>query len=140
MRTDDPRLPALLRAARTIAVVGLSPRPERPSHSVAAYLQRAGYRILPVRPGPVARILGEPVFPDLPAALASGAAIDIVNVFRRSEAVPALVDDILAVHPRLVWMQLGVVSEDSARRLEDAGIPVIMNRCLAVDHHSLLGA
>lgn len=139
MTPDDPRLPDLLRTARQIGVVGLSPRPERPSHSVARYLQRAGYRIIPIRPGPWDRILGERVFPDLPSALASGETIDIVNVFRRADAVPALVDDILAVHPRLVWMQLGVVSEESARRLETRGIPVIMNRCLAVDHHSLLG-
>ncbi len=139
MRPDDPRLRGLLREARGIAVVGLSPRAARPSHSVAAYLQRAGYRIIPVRPGPIEQILGERVYPDLPSALASGVAIDIVNVFRRPEAVPALVEHMLAVHPGLVWMQLGVVSEPSARRLEAQGIPVIMNRCLAVDHHSLLG-
>lgn len=139
MRPDDPRLRGLLREAKRIAVVGLSPRPERPSHSVARYLQQAGYRIIPVRPGPCDRILGERVFPDLHSALASGETIDIVNVFRRPDAVPALVDGMIAVHPRLVWMQLGVVSEDSARRLEAQGIPVIMNRCLAVDHHSLLG-
>lgn len=127
----------LLREARTIAVVGLSPDPARPSHSVAAYLQRAGYRIVPVRPDGVPRILGEPVQPDLRAARAAG-PIDIVNVFRRSDALPGLVDAILAAAPRLVWMQVGVVHEAAARRLADAGIPVVMDRCLAVDHHAML--
>lgn len=128
----------ILRGARRIAVVGLSPRPERPSHSVARYLQRAGYVVVPVRPGTVEPILGEPVFPDLVSAARSG-PLDIVNVFRQSAAVPFLVDAILAVKPRLVWMQLGVTHEESARRIEAAGIPVVMNRCLAVEH-SLMGA
>lgn len=129
---------ALLRAARRIAVVGLSPRPERPSHSVARYLQRAGYTIIPVRPGPEREILGARVYPDLPSAARSG-PIDIVNIFRRSSAIPDLVDDIIAVHPRLVWMQVGVVHDAAAGRLEAEGIPVVMDHCLAVEHHSLLG-
>jgi uncharacterized protein len=92
----------ILRSARRIAVVGLSPKPERPSYGVASYLQRAGYTIIPVRPtGTI--ILGEPVRPDLRAAAATG-PIHIVNVFRRSEFVPALLSDLLAVRPRLVWM------------------------------------
>ena len=124
----------ILRTSRRIAVVGLSPRPERPSHGVASYLQRAGYTIVPVRPtGSV--ILGEPVSP--PAAAAAAGPIDIVNVFRRSEFVPALLDDLLAVRPRLVWMQMGVRDEATARRLEAEGIAVVMDRCLAVDHQFL---
>lgn len=128
----------LLRSARTIAVVGLSPRPERPSHSVARYLQRAGYRIIPIRPATAGPILGEKVYPNLVEAQAAE-PIDIVNIFRQSAALPSLVEDILAVRPRLVWTQLGVVHEESSRRLEAAGIPVVMDRCLAVEHHSLLG-
>jgi hypothetical protein len=134
---DRSRLAAILRTARRIAVVGLSPRPERPSHGVASYLQRAGYTIIPVRPTE-RTILGEPVQPDLRAA-AAGGPIDIVDIFRRSEFVAALLGDLLAVRPRLVWMQMGVRDEDTARRLEAEGIPVVMDRCLAVDHHSLGG-
>jgi predicted CoA-binding protein len=116
-------------------VVGLSPKPTRPSHGVASYLQRAGYTIIPVRPTG-REILGEPVQPDLRAAAAAG-PIDIVDIFRRPEFVPALLDDLLAVRPRLVWMQVGVRDDATARRLEASGIPVVMDRCLAVDHHSL---
>jgi uncharacterized protein len=125
----------ILRSARRIAVVGLSPKPERPSYGVASYLQRAGYTIIPVRPtGTI--ILGEPVRPDLRAAAVTG-PIDIVNVFRRSEFVPALLDDLLAVQPRLVWMQMGIRHEPTAARLEAEGIAVVMDRCLAVDHQFL---
>jgi predicted CoA-binding protein len=125
----------ILRSARRIAVVGLSPKPERPSYGVASYLQRAGYTIIPVRPtGTI--ILGEPVRPDLRAAAVTG-PIDIVNVFRRSEFVPALLSDLLAVRPRLVWMQMGIRHEPTAARLEAEGIAVVMDRCLAVDHQFL---
>jgi predicted CoA-binding protein len=135
---DRARVAAILRSARRIAVVGLSPRPERPSHGVASYLQRAGYTIIPVRP--TARsILGEPVQPDLKTAAAAAGPIDIVDIFRRSEFVPALLDDLLEVRPRLVWMQVGIRDDETAARLEAAGIPVVMDRCLAVDHHSLGG-
>lgn len=127
----------ILRTSRRIAVVGLSPTPGRPSHSVARYLKRAGYTIIPVRPTGTS-ILGEPVQPNLRAAAATG-PVDIVNVFRRSESVPALLDDLLAVRPRLVWMQTGIRDEPTARRLEDEGIAVVMDRCLAVDHQFLGG-
>ncbi len=132
MSADRAALGAILRESRVIAVVGLSPRTSRPSHEVAAYLQEAGYRIVPVRPGGE-RILGEPSYPDLRSAAAAG-PIDIVNIFRRSDAVPDLLDDLLMLHPRLVWMQVGVMHEEVAAALEAAGIPVVMNRCLMVDH------
>jgi len=132
---SDEELRTILRASRRIAVVGLSRKPHRASHSVSAYMQRQGYEIVPVHPaGGVT--LGEPVHPDLRSAAATG-PIDIVNIFRRSEFVPALLDDILEVRPRLVWMQLGVEDEATARKLREAGITVVMDRCLAVDHHSL---
>jgi predicted CoA-binding protein len=135
MPGDWGRIEAILRASRRIAVVGLSPRPERPSHGVASYLKNAGYTIIPVRPtGTI--ILGEPVQPSLQAAAATG-PIEIVNIFRRSEFVPALLDDLLAVRPRLVWMQMGIRDEATARRLEAEGIAVVMDRCLAVDHQFL---
>jgi hypothetical protein len=104
---------------------------------VAAYLQRAGYTIIPVHP--VAGVtLGEPVHPDLRSARATG-PIDIVNIFRRSEHVPALLDALLEVRPTLVWMQVGIRHDQVARSLESAGIAVVMDRCLAVDHQSLGG-
>jgi predicted CoA-binding protein len=133
MTDDRASLGPILRAARTIAVVGLSPTSSRPSHVVAAYLQHAGYRILPVRPG-ADRILGERVFSDLRSAALEAGPVDIVDIFRRSDALPALADDLLAVRPRLVWMQVGVRDDRVAARLEAAGIPVVMDRCLMVDH------
>jgi uncharacterized protein len=134
---DRSRLADILRAARRIAVVGLSRKPERPSHRVAAYLQRAGYTIIPVHP--VAGVtLGERVHPDLRSAAAAG-PIDIVDIFRRSEHVPALLDAMLEVRPTLVWMQQGIRHDDVAYRLEAAGIAVVMDRCLAVDHQFLGG-
>ncbi len=135
MPPDRSRLSQILRTARRIAVVGLSRKPDRPSHGVAAYLQRAGYTIIPVHP--VAGItLGEPVHPDLRSAATTG-PIDIVNIFRRSEHVPALLDAMLEVKPVLVWMQLGIRHAGVARSLEAAGIEVVMDRCLAVDHQFL---
>jgi predicted CoA-binding protein len=132
---SDEELRAILGASRRIAVVGLSRKPHRASHSVSAYMQRQGYEIVPVHPaGGVT--LGEPVHRDLRSAATTG-PIDIVNIFRRSEFVPALLDELLEVRPRLVWMQLGVEDEPTARTLREAGITVVMDRCLAVDHHSL---
>jgi uncharacterized protein len=133
--SDRAAIAEILRTSRRIAVVGLSPKPERPSHRVATYLQRAGYTIIPVRPTG-ATILGEQVHPNLRAAAAAG-PIDIVDVFRRSEFVPALLDDLLAVRPRLVWMQMGIRHQPTAARLEAEGIAVVMDRCLAVDHQFL---
>jgi predicted CoA-binding protein len=113
----------------------LSRKPERPSHNVAAYLQRAGYTIVPVNPaGGVT--LGEPVHPDLRSAAATG-PIDIVNIFRRSEHIPSLLEQLLQIRPQLVWMQQGIQHDDVARSLESAGIAVVMDRCLAVDHQFL---
>lgn len=135
MPPDRSRLAELVRNARRIAVVGLSRKPERPSHRVAAYLQQAGYTIVPVHPvGGVT--LGEPVHPDLRSAAAAG-PIDIVNIFRRSEHIPQLLEQLLEIRPPLVWMQQGIRHEDVARTLESAGIAVVMDRCLAVDHQFL---
>jgi len=128
-------LRATLRAARTIAVVGLSPRPERPSHQVAAYLQRAGYRIVPVNPGHET-LLGERSYPTLTAA-AVVHALDIVDVFRRSEFVGPIVDEAIRIRPRVIWLQRGVVDEAAAGRAAAAGIPFVMDRCLMVDHQLL---
>lgn len=133
MIPDSAQLGALLRSARTIAVIGLSPNPRRPSNAVASYLQEAGYRIIPVRPGG-AVILGEPAYPDLAAAVNGAGPLDVINIFRRSDAVAELVEPILAAQPKLVWMQVGVRDEAVAARLEQAGITVVMDRCLMVEH------
>jgi predicted CoA-binding protein len=132
---SDDQIREQLTQSRRIVVVGLSPKVDRPSHRVAAYLQRVGYEIVPVHPVPGVT-LGQTVHPDLRSAAATG-PIDIVDIFRRSEYIPALLDDLLAVRPRLVWMQLGIDHPETARRLEEAGIMVVMDRCLAVDHQWL---
>lgn len=132
----SPATAALLRAARRIAVVGLSDDPFRPSHSVASYLQQAGYEIVGVHPGG-GEVLGGPRYPDLKSAAATG-PIDIVDIFRRSDAIPALLPDLLALRPKLVWMQLGVEHAATAAALEAAGIPVVQDRCLAVEHRALI--
>lgn len=128
-------LRALLREVRTIAVVGLSPKRDRPSHGVARYLQGAGYRIVPINPGH-AEILGERSYPTL-AAAAREHAIDVVDVFRRSEHAGAVVDEAIALRPRLIWLQQGVVDAAAAARAEAAGIPIEMDSCLAVQHRLL---
>lgn len=125
----------LLREARTVAVVGLSPNPTRPSHGVARYLQRAGYRIVPINPGH-ATILGERSYPTL-AAAARDSVIDVVDVFRRSEYAGGVVDEAIPLQPKLIWLQQGVVDEAAAARAAAAGIPCVMDRCLAVEHQLL---
>ena len=134
---DRTTLSRLLREAHTIAVVGLSPNPARPSHEVASYLQDAGYRIVPVRPA-VESVLGERAYPDLESAARAVGAIDVVNVFRRSEFVAALAQPLLAIRPSLVWLQMGIKDPETARHLTDAGIPVVMDRCLMAELPSLV--
>ena len=129
-------LRALLQEARTIAVVGLSPKPWRASHQVARYLQQAGYQIVPVNPGHDA-VLGEPCYPSLSAA-AAAQPIDVVDVFRRSELVGPIVDEAIVLRPRLIWLQVGVVDEAAGARAAAAGIPCVMDRCLMVDHQQLI--
>ncbi len=136
MPPDRARLAELVGNARRIAVVGLSRKPDRPSHAVAAYLQGPGYAIIPVNPAGGVN-LGEAVYPDLRSAGAAAGPIDIVNIFRRSEYIPALLEQLLEVRPQLVWMQVGVRHAEVARKLEEAGIAVVMDRCLAVDHQFL---
>jgi uncharacterized protein len=132
---SDDELRDVLRQARTIAVVGLSPKPARPSNSVARYLQRQGYRIVPVNPGHP-EILGERSYPTLTAA-AEEHALDIVNVFRRSETAGAVVDEAIPLNPLLIWLQLGVVDTAAQTRAESKGVRVIMDRCIAIEHRQL---
>jgi predicted CoA-binding protein len=123
-------IPELLRASRTIAVVGLSSNPLRPSHGVAEYMQQRGYRIFPVNPNE-SEVLGEKCYArleDVPEK------IDIVDVFRRSEFVPDIVDAAIRVGARAVWMQEGVTHEEAAARARQAGLAVVMDRCILKDH------
>lgn len=131
----DEILRQLLQEAHTIAVVGLSPNPMRPSHSVARYLQRSGYTIVPVNPGHK-EILGEKSYPTLSDA-ARDHTIDIVDVFRRSENAGVVVDEAIPLRPMLIWLQLGVVDPAAEQRAAAAGIPFVMDHCLAIEHGRL---
>ena len=132
---SDDELRGILERARTIAVVGLSPKPIRPSYSVAAYLQRASYRVVPINPGHDT-ILGARSYPNL-AAAARDHTIDVVDVFRRSVHAGAVVDQAIAIRPQLIWLQEGVVDPAAEARAAAAGIPFVMDRCLAVEHSHL---
>jgi len=120
----------ILEESKTIAVVGLSPRQERDSHWVAKYLQNQGYRIIPVNPN-AEEVLGERSYPDLASV---PEPIDIVDVFRRSEAVPGIVEEAIKVGAKTVWMQQGVIHEEAAARAREAGLQVVMDRCMMVEH------
>ena len=127
----DDYLCDILESVRTIAVVGASPRPERPSHRVMAYLQRRGYRTVPVNPTAAGdTINGERCYASLAEV---PEPIDMVDVFRRPEAAGAAVDDAIAVGAKMVWMQLGVRDDAAAARAEAAGLKVVMNRCPAIE-------
>jgi predicted CoA-binding protein len=129
---SDPEIDAILATAHTIAVVGLSDRRERESHIVAAYLQRHGYRIVPVNPA-VGEVLGERSYPDL-AAIPPEVTIDVVDIFRKPEFIPAVVDAAIARGARVVWMQLGLAHNAAAEKARAAGLVVVMDRCLKVEH------
>ena len=127
----DPFLSDILTSVRTIAVVGASPRRERPSHRVMAYLQRRGYRTIPVNPNAAgATSHGETVYArlaDVPEP------IDMVDIFRRTEAAGGAVDEAIATGAKIVWMQLGVRDDAAAARAEARGLKVVMNRCPAIE-------
>jgi predicted CoA-binding protein len=124
---------ALLQRVKTIAVVGFSPKPGRPSHGVARRMQEFGYRIIPVRPG-ISVGLGERAYPDLASV---PDAIDIANVFRSGEYVPAILDQCLRLGIRNIWMQEGAEHEASAERARAAGMTVVMGRCIMRDYNRL---
>ena len=133
MAFDNPpaeEIRALLQRARTIAVVGLSPDPDRPSFGVAMYLRARGYRIVPIRPGAL-EVLGEKAYPSL---LDVPFPVDIVNVFRRPKFVGGHTDESLRIGARSLWLQEGVVDDQAARRAREAGLVVVMDRCLLKEH------
>ena len=135
---DQPLTPeeikAILQNYRVVAVVGLSPKPERPSFQVARYLKEHGYRIVPVNPGQKV-ILGEKCYPrlsDIPFP------VEVVDIFRNVEAIPAIVDEAIAIGARVVWMQQGLTEPAAARKAREAGLQVVMDRCMKIDHAQLV--
>lgn len=132
---NDTQLTDLLREAKTIAVVGLSSNRMRASFGVARFLQRQGYRIIPVNPNET-EVLGERAYAclrDVPDD------VDIVDIFRRSEKVPDVIDDAVRKRPRCIWMQEGVINNAAAQKAESAGVPVVMNRCILKELGRLFG-
>jgi len=123
----------LLANARVIAVVGLSSKKHRPSYGVSEYMQRAGYRIIPVNPNEES-VLGEKAYPSLETI---PERVDIVNIFRRPEFVPEIVEQAIRIGAQAIWMQEGVVHEEAAERARQAGLTVVMDRCILKEHRRL---
>ena len=123
----------VLEKSKVIAVVGLSPKPHRDSHEVAKYMQDNGYRIIPVYPR-ADSILGEKVYPDLKSIPEK---VDVVDIFRKSQDVPPVVDEAIEIGAKAVWMQLGIVHEGAAAKAREAGLGVVMDRCMLVEHRNL---
>jgi predicted CoA-binding protein len=136
--TTDDELRDILSSTRTIAVLGIKADPSEDAHHVPAYLQEHGYRIVPVNPK-LDRVLGERAVATLRDA---PPGVDLVDVFRASQNLPAHVDEILAMEPRprVVWLQLGIRHDAATARLEAAGIRVVVDRCILIEHRRLLGA
>ncbi len=130
---NDEDLSRILTATQRIAVVGMSPKPSRPSNQVAAYLMAAGFEVIPVNPGQTI-IMGLKCYPDLESI---PGRVDIVDVFRRAAEVPAIVDSALRIRAKVLWLQLGVIHAEAALRAQAAGLIVIMDRCLKVEHQRL---
>jgi predicted CoA-binding protein len=130
---SDDEIRHILSTARTIAIVGLSANPDRDSYRVAAYLQQHGYTIIPVNPS-ATEILGVKSHPSLREVSGS---VDIVDIFRKPEAVPEIVDEAIAIGARVIWMQLGIAHNVAADKARAAGLQVVMSRCIMVDHRNL---
>ncbi len=134
MQTDDTR--EILRRFRTFGVVGLSPDPQRNSHLVARFLQEHGYRVIPVHPA-AETILGEKCYRslrDIPVA------VEVVDIFRRSETVPPVVDEAIAIGAKVIWMQLGVVHAEAAEKARRAGLLVVMDHCPVIEYRRHFGS
>ena len=134
-RTDIPTLSRILRRHRRVAIVGLSANWHRPSNFAAKYLQEHRYRVIPVNPA-YEEVLGERCYPDLKSV---PEPVEIVNIFRRAEDVPPIVEDAIAIGAKVVWMQLGVVHEAAAARAREAGLQAVMDRCMKIEHARLFG-
>ena len=123
----------ILNFSRVVAVVGLSSKPDRPSYKVASYLKEQGYEIIPVNPTEK-EILGEPCYPDLASIPES---VDVVDIFRRSEEAPPIVEETIRMGARAVWMQEGVINEEAAARAREAGLIVVMDKCMRKEHRRM---
>jgi predicted CoA-binding protein len=132
----------ILATCKTIAVVGLSPQWHRPSFFAAKYMQGHGYRIVPVNPS-ATEILGERCYPSVTAAAkelgVQGVGIDMVDCFRKSEDIPPIADEAIAIGARCLWMQIGVIHEAAAEKARAAGLQVVMDRCVKIEHARLFG-
>ena len=135
LQTEAPDKKTILEQSKVLAVVGLSRRESRPGYYVPAYMHAAGYRIIPVNPY-LEEALGEKAYPDL---LSIPEPVDMVVIFRRSEDVPPVVDDAIEIGAKVVWMQLGIVNEEAAAKARAAGLQVVMNSCIKIDHQRLFG-
>ena len=133
---SDQMLKDILVSTKTIASVGLSSNPEKVSYGVGAYLLERGYRVVPVNPT-AEEILGEKAYPDLEPVPEN---IDVVQVFRRSEDVPPVVESAIKAGAKIVWMQLGIINEEAAQTARDAGLQVVMDRCMRAEHIRLIGS
>ena len=132
---SDPMMKEILLSAKTIASVGLSSNQEKDSYWIVSYLQEQGYRIIPVNPT-ATEILGEKVYPDLSSIPDK---VDVVQVFRKSEDVPPVVDEAIKIGAKVVWMQAGIFNEEAAAKARAAGLQVVMDACMRVTHHRLIG-
>lgn len=123
----------VLKSSRVIAVVGISENPERPSYRVASYLKENGYKIIPVNPN-IGEVLGEASYPNLSSI---PEPVDVVDIFRRPEEVLAIVEEAIEIGAKVVWMQEGVINEEAAARAREAGLLVVMDRCMRKEHLKL---
>ncbi|MBW2265073.1 MAG: CoA-binding protein [Deltaproteobacteria bacterium] len=128
------RIIDILKTYKTVAVVGLSPKAERDSHKVAKYLKDNGFTIIPVNPGQK-EILGEKSYPNLKSIPSS---VDIVNIFRRPDAVLSIVEDAVEIGAKAVWMQLGIANNKAAQKAREAGIEVVMSKCIKIEHINMI--
>ncbi len=130
LKKVNQNIEAVLKDYKNIAVVGISRKPERPSHDVANYLKYAGYNVIPINPG-YEEVLGIKCYPSLKEA---GRQIEVVVIFRRPEDIPPIVKEAIEIGAKAVWIQLGLVSEEAAKLALDAGLDVVMDRCMKVEH------
>jgi hypothetical protein len=132
----DEEVVELLKSAKTVAVVGISHKEDRDSYKVAKYLKEHGYKIIPVNPK-YKEVLGEPCYPDLKSVPEK---IDVVDIFRNIDAIPGIVDEAINVGAGAVWMQLGLAHNESAEKARQAGLKVVMNKCMKIEHQRLLSS
>ena len=132
----DQEIKEVLRSSKTVAVIGISPKEDRPSYGVASYLKSKGYRIIPVRPDGD-EILGEKVYHSL-TEIPREIEIDVVDIFRKSEDVPPVVEEAIHRGAKVIWMQEGIINQEACTKAEKAGLKVVMDRCTKKEHQRLL--